>query len=249
MLKAERLQKILDQIEKDGRVVLEELATLLQVSTDTVRRDIRELSDRGLLKAVRGGAVMHAPEHPDFRERQSRDLQLKKTIARKALGFITPGQVLLAGSGTTVAAVMSALPRGIQLTVVTNSFAVVNALEDHDAVSVIFLGGEVNKRSFATAGHETIEAIRRFRADICLLGICSISLAMGITGFDHQEVLVERAMIETSKSVVVLSAYEKLETTDPFYICAANAVDVLITEKDPAARNLQGFIEAGVTVR
>jgi len=249
MLKAERLQKIVEQISKDNKVILDDLSQLLNVSTDTVRRDIKELSDKGLLKAVRGGAIIGSPVHPHFKERQNIDTQHKKVIAQKTLEFIKPGQVILANAGTTTTAVMDVLPKDISLTVITNSFPIVSVLEEYPNVNVFFIGGQLNKHSFSTTGHETIEAIRNFRADICLLGICSIDLKIGVTGFDYQESLVDRAMIETSKYIIALSTYDKLGASDPYYVCAANAIDALITEKDPSIADLAGFKDAGIMIK
>jgi DeoR/GlpR family transcriptional regulator of sugar metabolism len=249
MLKAERLQKIVEQIAKDNRLILYDLSQLLNVSTDTVRRDIKELSDKGLLKAVRGGAIIGSPVHPHFKERQNIDTQQKKAIAQKVLEFIKPGQVILMNAGTTTTAVAHALPKEIALTVITNSFPIVPILEDYPNITVFFIGGRLNKHSFSTTGYETIETIRNFRADICLLGICSIDLKVGITDFDHQEGLVDKAMIETSKYVIALSTYEKIGVSDPYYVCAANAIDVLITEKDPSTTDLAGFKDAGILIK
>ncbi|MGF7040274.1 DeoR/GlpR family transcriptional regulator of sugar metabolism [Mucilaginibacter lappiensis] len=249
MLKAERLQKIVEQISKDNKVILDDLSQLLNVSTDTVRRDIKELSDKGLLKAVRGGAIIGSPVHPHFKERQNIDTQHKKVIAQKTLEFIKPGQVILANAGTTTTAVMDALPKDISLTVITNCFPIVSVLEEYPNVNVFFIGGQLNKHSFSTTGYETIEAIRNFRADICLLGICSIDLKIGITGFTYEESLVDRAMIETSKHVIALSTYEKIGASDPYYVCAANAIDALITEKDPSIADLAGFKDAGIMIK
>jgi DeoR/GlpR family transcriptional regulator of sugar metabolism len=249
MLKAERLQKIVEQIAKDNKVILDDLSQLLDVSTDTIRRDIKELSDKGLLKAVRGGAIIGSPVHPHFKDRQNIDTQYKKVIAQKALEIIKPGQVILINAGTTTTAIVSMLPKEIALTVVTNSFPIVSILEDYPNVNVFFIGGRLNKHSYSTTGYETIEAIRNFRADICLLGICSIDLKVGITGFDHQESLVDRAMIETSKHIIALSTYEKIGVSDPYYVCAANAIDVLITEKDPSIADLAGFKDAGIMIK
>jgi DeoR/GlpR family transcriptional regulator of sugar metabolism len=249
MLKAERLQKIVEQVAKDNKVILDDLSQLLNVSTDTVRRDIKELSDKGLLKAVRGGAIIGSPVHPHFKERQYIDTQQKKVIAQKALEFIKPGLVLLVNAGTTTTAVISALPKDISLTVITNSFPVVSILEDYPNVNVFFIGGQLNKPAFSTIGYETIEAIRNFRADVCLLGICSIDLKVGITGFTYEESLVDRAMIETSKYVIALSTYDKIGVSDPYYVCAANAIDALITEKDPSLADLDGFKDAGIMIK
>ncbi|MDN5285325.1 MAG: Transcriptional regulator, DeoR family [Mucilaginibacter sp.] len=249
MLKAERLQKIVEQIAKDNKVVLDDLSQLLNVSTDTVRRDIKELSDKGLLKAVRGGAIIGSPVHPHFKERQHIDTHHKKAIAQKVLEFIKPGQVILVGAGTTTTAAIYALPKDITLTVVTNSFPIVSILEDYPNVDVFFIGGQLNKHGFSTGGYETIEAIRNFRADICLFGICSIDLKLGITGADHEESLLDRAMIETSKYIIALSTYDKIGVSDPYYVCAANAIDALITEKDPSTADLDGFKHAGILIK
>lgn len=249
MLKAERLQKIVEQIAKDNKVILDDLSQLLNVSTDTVRRDIKELSDKGLLKAVRGGAIIGSPVHPHFKERQHIDTHQKNVIAQKVLEFIKPGQVILVGAGTTTTAAINALPKDIALTVVTNSFPIVSILEDYPNVDVFFIGGQLNKHGFSTGGYETIEAVRNFRADICLFGICSIDLKLGITGADHEESLLERAMIETSKYIIALSTYDKIGVSDPYYVCAANAIDALITEKDPSTADLDGFKQAGVLIK
>jgi DeoR/GlpR family transcriptional regulator of sugar metabolism len=249
MLKAERQQKIIEQIQKDDKVVMDDLGDLLKVSTDTIRRDIKELSDKGLLKAVRGGAILNAPVHLHFNERKHIGTRQKKIIATKALGFIKPGQVILMNAGTTTTAVAEALPKNISLTVITNSFPVVSVLEDFPEVNVIFLGGQLNKHGFSTTGFETIDAIRNFRADICLLGITSIDIKLGITGFDYQESLVDRAMIETSKYTIALSTYDKIGAADPYYICAVNAIDVLVTEENVASPELLAFKDAGITIR
>jgi len=84
---------------------------------------------------------------------------------------------------------------------------------------------------------------------VCLLGICSIDLKVGITGFTYEESLVDRAMIETSKYVIALSTYDKIGVSDPYYVCSANAIDALITEKDPSLADLDGFKDAGIMIK
>ena len=250
MLKAERQQKIIEQIQKDDKVVADDLGGLLKVSTDTIRRDIKELSDKGLLKAVRGGAILNAPVHLHFNERKYIGTRQKKIIATKALGFIKPGQVILMNAGTTTTAVAEALLKNIPLTVITNSFPVVSVLEDFPEVNVIFLGGQLNKHGFSTTGFETIDAIRNFPGRYLSAGYYQYRYKnWGITGFDYQESLVDRAMIETSKYTIALSTYDKIGAADPYYICAINAIDVLITEENVASPELLAFKAAGITIR
>src|SRR4051812_41000055 len=105
MLKEERLQWILVRLEQDKKVLLSTLSGELSVSEDTIRRDIRELSEQGLLKMVRGGAVPHAPGPKHFTDRihvASRD---KEEMARKAVSLLHDGQVVIFDGGTSTLAV------------------------------------------------------------------------------------------------------------------------------------------------
>lgn len=249
MTKSERLKKIVEQVARENKVSLESLSKLLKVSNDTIRRDIRELSDNGLLKAVRGGAIHTSPLPPIYKERELMNVEQKNIIALKVLEFIKPDQVILIDAGTTTTAVTQALPKNIPLTVITHSLPVASILTEYPLIEVLFIGGQLNKRTFSMVGYETIQAIRGIRADLCLMGICSIDLKAGITGADYQDSQIKKAMIETSKYIIATSVYEKVGNSDPYYICAANAIDVFVTDKDPSGDDLNQFKEAGVIIK
>ncbi len=249
MIKAERQNLILEYLTKDKKVLLDQISKILKVSEDTVRGDIKELSDKGLLRAVRGGAVHRSPIPLHFKERQYIDVEHKQIIAGKVLDYIKPDMVVLIDSGTSALAAVANLPKDIALTVVTNSFPVASVLEDHPKIEVLFMGGRLNKTAFSTSGFETIEAIRNIRADICLLGICSIDLNWGVTGADYEDSLIKKVMVETSKYIIALSTSDKLGTSESFYICAANRLDVIITEADPAEVDLTAYTQAGIEIR
>jgi DeoR/GlpR family transcriptional regulator of sugar metabolism len=249
MIKAERQNLILEYVAKDKKVLLDQLSEILKVSEDTVRRDIKELSDQGLLRAVRGGAMHRSPIPMHYRDRQNVDVEHKKIIAAKALEFIKPNMVLLVDSGTSTLAAVANLPKDMQLTVVTNSFPVASVLEDHPKIEVLFIGGRLNKTSFSTTGYETIQTLRSIRADICFLGVCSIDLNYGVTGVDYEDSQIKKAMVETSKYIVALSTCDKLNTSESFYICAANLLNVIVTEADPKLVNLSDYSNAGIEIR
>lgn len=248
MIKAERFQLISSYIEREKKVLLSDLSTLLKVSEDTVRRDIKELSDQGLLKAVRGGAVAHSPIPHHFRERESYHIGNKQIIAQKALNFIKDGQVVIFDGGTSALAVAAGLSKALHITAVTNSFPVASILEDHPNVEVIFAGGRLNKPSFATMGYETIQTFRNIRADICFFGICSIDINIGVTGVSYEDCQVKKTMVETSKYIIALSTMEKIGTAEPYYICAASAIDTIITDVDPDQDQLRVFENTGIKI-
>lgn len=248
MLKEERFHLILEQLNQDQKVHLAPLSNLLKVSEDTVRRDIRELADQGLLKSVRGGAIPHSPGPHHFRDRIEYGNDQKKIIAGKTLPFLQDGQVVIFDGGTSALLIAQSLPRDIQLTVVTNSFPIANILEEHEKVDVLFAGGRLMKNSFVTVGAETIQFFRKFRPDICLLGICSIHATMGVTGPDYEESEVKRTMIEVSKQVIALSTVEKLGTAEAYYVCPANQLTSIVTDQPNENEAFNIYREIGINM-
>lgn len=248
MIKAERQQLIISHVSKDQKVLLSDLSTLLNVSEDTVRRDIKELSDQGLLKAVRGGAISHSPIPLHFRDREHYDVSHKEIIAEKAQQFIRDGQVVLFDSGTSALAVATHLPKERKITAITNSFPVASVLEDHPNAEVIFIGGRLNKTAFSTSGHEVIRALGGIRPDVCFLGICSIDLDLGVTGKDYEDSQVKKMMVEKAKHVIALSTLEKIGTAEPYLICTARSIDTIITDMDPSHDELQPYTAAGIEI-
>ncbi|MEO6916931.1 MAG: DeoR/GlpR family DNA-binding transcription regulator [Chitinophagaceae bacterium] len=247
MLKEERLQKILSLLEKDKRVLLSELSRELYVSEDTVRRDIRELSLKGLLHMVRGGAVPHAPGPKPFHDRIHFASSDKQVMATKALSLLKDGQVVIFDGGTSTLAVASILPPELKITVVTNSFPIANLLATHPCVQVLFAGGRLYKESIVTVGLESTRFFGQIRADLCFMGVCSIHLELGLTNDSYEESEVKMAMIAHSRKVVALTTPEKIDTAESYYICPAAAVNTIITP-GTCEHMLEPFRSAGITI-
>ncbi|MDQ0640815.1 DeoR/GlpR family transcriptional regulator of sugar metabolism [Pedobacter sp. W3I1] len=248
MVKEERLQIIINTLEKDTKVRLNELSTLLNVSEDTVRRDIKELDMQGLLRAVRGGAISPSPIPQHYRDREKYNQQHKQAIANKALQFLKDGQVVFFDGGTSVVALAAALPKDLKITIITNSFPVANILEDHPSAEVIFAGGRLHKTAFTTIGQETIDAFKKVRADVCMLGICSLHHSMGITSIVYEDAQLNNIMINQAQRTIALSALEKINTVEPYYVCPVTDVDVIITETDPDNTILEPYKHLGIEV-
>lgn len=248
MIKEERLRLILEILSNDQKVLLSTLSEKLNVSADTIRRDIKSLSDQGLLKAVRGGAVPHSSVPRHFRAREHYDTASKQLIASKALPFLKAGQVVLFDGGTSTLALAALIPADMKITVITHSFPIANILEDHPSVELIFAGGRLNKTSFTAMGQDTIRAFRNIRADLCFLGICSIHPLLGITTKDYEEAALKKTMVDMSKQTIALSTSEKIDKADNYYICAVTEIDSVITDKLPAADSLAAYKEVGLTI-
>jgi DeoR/GlpR family transcriptional regulator of sugar metabolism len=229
-LKEERHQHILELLGSEGRVLAAELSSRYSVSEDTIRRDLRELARSGKIQRVHGGALPRRAEAVPFASRQQIEIESKTGIARAAAELIRDGQVVLIDGGTTTLRIASYLSRERSATIVTNSPPLALALEEHAKVSVLMLGGNLHKEARVTTGIETIRGIEGIRADLCLLGMCSLHPEAGITVGDREEAYVKKAMIAASTEVVGLISLGKMGTCLPYVVGAASRLTRLITD-------------------
>jgi DeoR/GlpR family transcriptional regulator of sugar metabolism len=231
MLTEERRQVILERLGQDGKVVVADLSSSLDVSLDTVRRDLQELADAGLVRRVHGGALPPAIGSRPYAVRREQAPAAKAAIASATAGLLRDGQVILLDAGTTTLEVARHLPEGLQATVITNSPPIAVALAEHPAVDVTMLGGRLDKDSQALVGAATVEALRSVRADVLILGVCSLHPEFGITVLDLEESYVKRAMIANAVEVVAVSSAEKLGSAGPYVVGAVDELTHLVTER------------------
>ncbi len=248
MLTAERRQYILERLHRDGKVVAADLSAALELSEDTIRRDLRELASAGLLQRVHGGALPASPATVPFTDRQQQSTSAKLAIARAAAGLAQDGQVILLDGGTTTLLVAQNLPANLRATIVTNSPPVAAALAGYGGVEVIVIGGRLFKSSQVTIGAAAIESIKQIRADLCMLGVCSLHPEAGLSVPDHEEAYVKRAMIESSAEVAALVSTEKLGTAAPFIVAPVRALTHLVTEAGLPEAVLEPYRKGGLTI-
>ena len=248
MLNAERRAQILEALGRDKRVLASELAARFGVSEDTIRRDLRELAEEGLLRRVYGGALPKSPASLTYARRKSESTTAKAAIARAAVSFFREGQVVLFDAGTTALEVAAHLPPDLRLTVVTNSLPVASALADHPATRVVVLGGVLLKETNATVGSDTVDAYRRVRADLCVLGVASLHPEVGLGVFYHEDAEVKRAMVAAAAEVIVVAASDKLGTSAPFLVGPLSLVNGLVTDACAPDDAVRAYSEAGLRV-
>ncbi|MGN7723263.1 DeoR/GlpR family DNA-binding transcription regulator [Chitinophaga sp. 22620] len=247
MLKEERLDYILRKLKTDQKVLQTELSTDLQVSEDTVRRDLESLAQNGLLIKVRGGAIPHSPNPLNFKERINLHSDDKVNMARKALSLLHDGQTIILDGGTSTLSLVKLFPPQLRLTVITNSVPIVMQLIEHPGVEVIFTGGRIFKESQVAGGLDTIQMLRRVRADICFLGVCSLHPLLGVTGMDLEESEVKTTMVESAHRVAALATGDKMGTAEPYKVCGITDIDIIVTD-DPTLDSLETYRELGLQV-
>lgn len=247
MLKKERQAYILHQVNLRNKVLSTDLSMLINVSDDTIRRDLQELAEEGKVIKVHGGALslsFHGTHSAD----EIYSYQQKKIIAQKAVRLIEDGMIVLTGGGTTIIELAKALPIDLRATFVCGSIPALYEYMSHPNIDVIAIGDKISKSSRITVGLEALSRIRQIRADLCFLGINAINLEMGVSDNDLDVVQIKKAMIGSSKKLVCLTISEKLNSQQPFQVGELGLIDTLITELPPDAQLLQPYAKAGIKV-
>jgi len=248
VLKELRQQLILGILGEEGKLVATGLSSRLNVSEDTVRRDLREMDAAGLLHRVHGGALPASPSLISFGERERIAAGEKKSLAQAALGLIASGQVILMDGSTTTLQLARMIPSHISATVVTNSPPVATALAAHPGVEIIMLGGNLFKDSLVNLGPAVIGELRHIRADLCFLGVYCIHPEIGLSLPHRDEAYVKKAMIESSSEVIALVTVNKLGTSAPYIVAPAKAITCLVTAGSVSEDTLAPYRKQGISV-
>lgn len=240
MLKKERHSHIIRQVNLHNKVLSSDLAIELNVSEDTIRRDLNELDSSGQIVKVHGGALSKSYHYP-FQHNDIYAADSKKSIAAKAIKLLKDGMVVLTGGGTTIIEMATELPKDIALTVFTISPLVALKLADHPLVKVILVGGELSKDSQVSTGSQVVSYLSEIKFDICFLGTNGISVADGVTDSDLEVVQVKKAMIKASKRLVIMCIAEKLNSVQRMQVCSAQQIHSLITDLNPVDEILTAY--------
>jgi DeoR/GlpR family transcriptional regulator of sugar metabolism len=232
MLKKERQDYILRQINLHNKVLSADLCEELNVSEDTIRRDLNELSDSNKILKVHGGALSKS----FYDDNQSNDVygyQEKVKIAEKTLKLFKSGMFVLIGGGTTIREILKRLPEELQITFITVSLSAATELLNHPNCEIIFIGGKISRNTRFSTGGETISRLSEIKADLCLMGTNAIDAEAGVTDSDYESVQVKKAMMQAAEKVAIVTIAEKLGSVQRLRICKTHELDYLITELDP----------------
>lgn len=236
MLTSHRKQQILALLKNNGQVIAKEVSQSIGVSEDTIRRDLRELAQEGLLQRVHGGALPASPAVADFAGRESITPEGKIAIGCAAAQMIRSGQVVILDGGTTARQVARHIPIDLKATVVTHSPTIAVELLNHPDIEVILIGGRLFKHSVVAVGAAAMEAISHVHADIYFMGVTGIHPRTGLTTGDFEEAAVKRALSHAAADTIVLASSEKLNAASPYAVVSLDEISGIITEQsaDPA---------------
>jgi DeoR/GlpR family transcriptional regulator of sugar metabolism len=247
MLTAQRKQFLAEKLGRDGRLVARALSIELDVSEDTIRRDLREMARDGLLQRVHGGALPASPATGNLAARGAISRDDKQAIGLAAARLIQPGQVVFVDGGTTAVQLVRQLAADLRATIVTHSPVIACELLPFENIDVIVLGGRLMRHSMVALGAATVEAIGRLRADLYFMGVCSLHPS-GLSTGDFEEACVKRALCQAAAETVVLASSEKLATAAPFQVVGLDEVDGIVALAGTDAALLAPYRERGITI-
>lgn len=248
MLTQQRKEHILEILRKEGQVVAKKLAAELELSEDTIRRDLRELAKDGLLRRVHGGAMPIAPAEADFNRRQTISTDGKRAIGKAAAGLIQSGQIVILDGGTTAVQLARHLPPNLQATIVTHSPSVAVELANHATVEVILIGGRLFKHSVVTMGTAALEALKHIRADVYFMGVTGVHPEEGLSTGDLEEAMMKKALSERAAETIVLASSEKIGVVSPFVIVPIDKISGLVVESETAESEIRPFQSSGLSI-
>src|SRR4051812_19816387 len=245
MLKRERQAYILHQVNLHNKVLSTDLSQHINVSDDTIRRDLQELADAGRIIKVHGGALSPSFHNGHHTSREVYSYTQKKIIAQKAVSLIKDGMFVLTGGGTTIIELARALPINLHATFISGSIPAIYEYMNHPNIDVIVIGDKILKNSRITVGLEAISKIREIRADLCFMGINAINLQNGVSDNDWDVVQIKKAMVESAQKLVCLTIAEKINTQQPIQVCESKKINTLITELPADDPLMEPYIRAG----
>ncbi len=234
-----RQTDIMNMLRQDGRVGVEELAALFNVSPQTIRKDLNDMGEQDLLQRVHGGAVLSSGvKNFEYEARRLLAVEEKRRIGILAASLIPDNCTLLINIGTTTEQVAIALRGREGMLAITNNINVVNILSGTPNFEVIVAGGVVRSTDGGVVGEATVDFIKQFKVDYAVIGSSAIDEDGSLLDYDYREVKVAQAIIENARQTILVADSMKLERSAPVRIGHLTQMDFVVTDK-PLPKKLQ----------
>jgi DeoR/GlpR family transcriptional regulator of sugar metabolism len=227
----ERKKTILETLEKEERVQVKVLANFLQVSDETIRRDLDRLEKDGIVKKVYGGAIksaVHQWELP-FDQKKTMNKMEKRAICQTASSLVEDGDIIMIGNGTTPLDMVQYLAEK-DITLITHSVPVMLLAMEGFNGRVIFVGGEFERNQQYTSGPLSERTLELMKANKAFIAAGGISVGNGITDYDITGSSISRKMMERAEEVIILADHTKFGKTTFAHMCSLTDVSMIITD-------------------
>lgn len=233
MFSEERQQKISEMLQGKSSLKVNELATIFEVSESTIRRDLTEMEDDGLLSRIHGGAVCfnRTSFEPSFKDKEDEKKFEKNLVGKKAASMIENGDTLILDSGTTTLEIAKNITAS-GIIVITNSIDIAAILSDKENIELIVTGGTLRVTTRAMVGNIAEKNLQNFRVDKAFIGANGISISDGITTPNLIEAQTKKAMMSVADKVIIVADSSKFNKVSFAVICPIKHVSSIITSSD-----------------
>lgn len=253
LLAVERQKIIRELLEREGVVRNAELKAILQVSTVTIRADLRELENAGICEVIWGGALYKQPvveAEPLLLTRRSKlNVEEKQRIGARAAQLVESGQTIIVDAGSTTVELVRHLPPDLEsLRVVTLALNVAAAAVQFPQVELVMTGGVLRNVTYSLIGHQAIRSLEQFNADWTFLASGGFSLERGVTTSNVLEAEVKKTMFERGQRVALLADHAKFGNALALTVAPLASIDMLITGSGLSSTNAARIEGAGVQV-
>ena len=232
-----RQSDILALAKRNGRVSVEDLAEQFNVTVQTIRRDLTELSEAGKLDRVHGGAVLRSGvSNIGYEDRRDLNDEAKTRIAKECAADIPDGASVFLNIGTSTEAVARQLLTHKNLMVVTNNMNVANILVANPDCQIVVAGGVLRRSDGGLIGNLTVTTIRQFKFDYAIIGCSALDAEGDLLDFDFQEVNVSQTIIAQARQTFLVADQSKFHRTAPVRISSLAEIDTFYTDAPLSAR-------------
>lgn len=248
MFAEERQKEIVQMLDKTSSLKVNELAENFKVSESTIRRDLQEMQQKGMLTRTHGGAIGILPTsfEQSFREKETEKHDEKVEIGVLAASMIEDGDTIILDSGTTCLEIAKHIMQ--QITVITNSIDIASELSVNENVELIVTGGSLRINTRAMVGEITENILSNFRVDKAFIGANGISIEEGITTPNFTEAQTKKAMINVANKVILVADSTKFNKVCCSVICPIRVVSAIITSSDTDENITKEYMDSGVEI-
>lgn len=251
MTSEERKQKILEILNKENTVKVKELSKFFKTSEVTIRTDLADMENKGLLSRIHGGAISsYKPYYTmNFNQRLSANQAQKAIVAKKISTMIENNDTIMLNSGTTTLLAFRMLPKDMNLSIVTNSITIALEAAENPNFNIVLLGGCINSKYQFSFGSDAINQLKKYHADKLILSVDGIDIKNGLSTYYDKEAEIARLMLEQSNLKIVAADSSKFNRSAFSKISDLTLVDYIVTDKDLPEKISKDFVKKKIIIK
>lgn len=248
MLAEERQNHILSLVKAHRSISITDIQRRLNVSRETIRRDLVMLAEQRKLRKTHGGAISLESHEPEMAVRQTTNVEGKQAIGRLAASMIPDGASIILAAGTTVQSASDHLATRQNLTVFTNCVASAMKLTGRNGNRVHLIGGEIQAQNQACLGRDTTQMLANYFADFAIIGAGAISPRGTLMDFSREEAELHSLMLQSAQTVIVVADQQKFGRYAPVQVQSLERTHYLVTDREPDADMAEALSPLSVEV-